>query len=334
MNRETFQINNALNFVNNRTLHVEGQYVLDLVTIGHFAVDLIFSPKILNPKVTLGGPATFVSLAANKLGANVGVISKVGKDFHKYSAWLRENNVNLSWVQIAEDAFTTSFVLTYNGDQRKLQLKNKAPPITIKDIPISLRAKAIHVAPIANELSTDTIRKLRNKTPLLSIDPQGFLRRFNDTGVMRLKRLNNISFLKQCDVFKSSIQEIEMITGTGKLGASVKKISECGVRIVLVTMGRKGVLAHFGEKFYHIPACKPKILKDPTGAGDVFIGAFLAEYIHGRDPLWCCCVGSAAASFVIEEVGSQRFGGKNEVYERATKIYEKRIKPLPQSTVV
>jgi len=210
MNRETFQINNALNFVNNRTLHVEGQYVLDLVTIGHFAVDLIFSPKILNPKVTLGGPATFVSLAANKLGANVGVISKVGKDFHKYSAWLRENNINLSWVQIAEDAFTTSFVLTYNGDQRKLQLKNKAPPITIKDIP--------------NELSTDTIRKLRNKTPLLSIDPQGFLRRFNDTGVMRLKRLNNISFLKQCDVFKSSIQEIEMITGTGKLGASLKNL--------------------------------------------------------------------------------------------------------------
>ncbi|MFQ6068338.1 MAG: carbohydrate kinase family protein [Candidatus Bathyarchaeia archaeon] len=308
--------------------------MFDLVTIGHFVLDLIISPKISCPKVTLGGPATFVSLAAKKLGAKVGVVSKVGGDFQKHLPWLRRNGVNLSYVQVVENAFTTRFVLTYDDGNRKLQLKKKAPQIAIKDVPASLHARAIHVAPVANEFSTEMIQKLRSKTSLLSIDPQGFLREFDRIGSMKLKRLGDMSFLKQCDVFKSSLQEIRIITGHSKPEASIKTIREYGVKIVLVTLGKKGILANLGEEFYHIPACKPRILKDSTGAGDVFIGAFLAEYLKGKEPLWCCCVGSAAASFVIEDVGSQRFGEEDKVYERATKIYEKGIKPLPHDTIV
>lgn len=307
--------------------------MLDLITIGHFVLDLIISPRIACPKLTLGGPPTFVSLAANKLCCKVGVVSKVGEDFRKHLVWLHTNKVDLSNVQIVEDASTTRFVITYNNGDRLLQLKNKAPKISLKDIPISLRAKAIHVAPIANELSINTIRKLRTRTQLLSIDPQGFLREFDETGSMKPKRLGDLSFLEHCDVFKLSIQEIKMITRHAQLGASIKQISKCGVKIVLVTLGKKGILAYFGKEFYFIPACKPTTLKDSTGAGDVFIGAFLAEYVQGREPLWCCCTGSAAASFVIEDVGPGRFGEKAEVYERATEIYKKGIKPLPQDSV-
>ena len=253
----------------------------------------------------------------------------MGKDFEKSLLWLQENNIDLSQVQVVKNASTTCFVLTYSNGNRKLQLKNMAPQIVLKDIPFSLKAKVIHIAPVANELSVDVIRQLRKKTPLLSIDPQGFLREFDKAGNVRLKRLSDVNFLQQCDVFKSSIEEAKMAAGHPNLRDSMKKIRKCGVKIVLATMGKSGIVAHLGEEFYHIPACKPKMLKDPTGAGDVFVGAFLAEYIRGKEPLWCCCVGSAAASFIVEEIGSQRFGGKNEVYERATKIYEKEIKPLP-----
>jgi sugar/nucleoside kinase (ribokinase family) len=65
---------------------------------------------------------------------------------------------------------------------------------------------------------------------------------------------------------------------------------------------------------------------DPTGAGDVFIGAFLAEYIRTKDPVWCACVGSASASFVVEGIGPERFGERQETYERAKEIYEKQLK--------
>jgi sugar/nucleoside kinase (ribokinase family) len=276
----------------------------------------------------LGGPAAFVSLAASKLGARVSVISKVGGDFHRRLAWLQENNVDVSHVHVVEDALTTSFILTYTDGGRRLQMKNKAPPIGLEDVPTSMRAKAIHVAPVAGELPTEIIPKLKERTAILSIDPQGFLREFDHEGRARLRGLEDTSFLQHCDVFKSSLQEVKALTGHSKLAASMDKIREWGLETVLVTMGKRGTLACFADEFYHVPACKPKVVRDPTGAGDAFMGGFLAEYTRGREPIWCCCVGSATASFVVEEVGSRRFGGKTEVYERATEIYEEDIKPL------
>ena len=66
--------------------------------------------------------------------------------------------------------------------------------------------------------------------------------------------------------------------------------------------------------------------RDPTGAGDAFIGAFLAEYVSGKDPEWCSCVGSAASSFVVEGIGPAEFGEKEETYLRARQIYGKELK--------
>jgi sugar/nucleoside kinase (ribokinase family) len=281
----------------------------------------------------VGGPPTFVSLVANKLGARVGVVSKVGEDFRRHVTWLRENNVDLSHVQILNDACTTRFILTYNHGKRKLQLRRKAPQLVLQDIPTSLRTKAVHIAPVANELSPELIQELKGRASLLSLDPQGFLREFDAHGNVKPKKPGDLSFLHDCDVFKSSVKELKTMTGSVKIGASMRKIRNYGPKIILITMGRRGVLAHVDEAFYHIPACRPSILRDPTGAGDAFVGAFLAEYLRETEPLWCCCVGSAAASFVVEEVGPQRFGEKIEVYRRAKKIYEQGIKPLPQDAV-
>jgi sugar/nucleoside kinase (ribokinase family) len=305
----------------------------DIVTVGHFVMDLINSPRITQPRTSLGGPPAFVSLAASKLGVRVGVISKVGSDFQKSLAWLRKNNVDVSHVRVVEDAFTTSFVLTYSDRGRRLRLGSKAPQIELSDIPASLHAEAIHVAPVAGELSTEIIPKLKEKTRVLSIDPQGLLRGFDEAGRVRLNALGDAGFLRYCDIFKSSLQEARVLTGHSKPAAVLTKIREYGVNTILVTMGKKGALACLGDKAYHIPACEPKVFKDATGAGDAFMGGFLAEYTRGREPLWCCCVGSAAASFVVEEVGSKRFGERSEVYERATEIYEKGIKPIPQGAL-
>lgn len=308
--------------------------MLDIVTIGHFVVDLIVSPRITGSKVTVGGPPTYVSLAAAQLGAKVGVVSKVGEDFRRHVAWLLENNVDLSHLQILGDASTTRFILSYRQGKRKLQLRRKAPQIIPKDVPASLRAKAIHVAPVANELSPELIRHVRSRASLLSLDPQGFLREFDKEGNVKLRKLDDLGFLHYCDVFKSSVQELKAMTGDSKVGVAMKKIRDYGAQIILITMGGRGAWAYLGDAFYHVPACKPRIVRDPTGAGDAFAGAFLAEYLRGTEPVWCCCVGSAAASFVVEEVGPHRFGEKKEVYDRARKIYERGIKPLPQDAVV
>jgi len=298
--------------------------MFDIVTVGHFAIDLISSPKITTPKPTLGGPPTYVSVSARKLDARVSVISKVGEDFSsRHIAWLNANGVDLSGLKGVKGASTTRFILKYTNWKRQFQLKSRAPPILPEDVPTSLQAKAIHVAPIANEISQNLVDKLRTLTNLLSLDPQGFVREFDTKGNTRLKRWDDQQVLEQIDIYKSSSREIRMVTGLADLRLAMEKIQGYGARVVIVTREMKGSKLLFDGKFHDIPACKPKIVRDPTGAGDAFIGAFLAEYVRGKDPVWCACVGSASASFVVEGVGPKVFGSKEEIYARASEIYGK-----------
>lgn len=298
--------------------------MFDIVTVGHFAVDLILSPKIPAPEPTLGGAPTYVSLAARKLDAQVSVISKVGEDFSdKYTAMLSANAVDLSGLKKVKGALTTKFIVLYNDWKRELQLENQAPPILPHDIPSFLRSKAIHIAPIANEISLEVIERLRTKTNILSLDPQGFVRRFDRRGKMRLEKWGDTVVLKQIDLYKSSSNEIVMATGLADIHSAMKAIHRYGAKIVIVTRGREGSILFFEDRFYDLPACEPRVVKDPTGAGDAFIGAFLAEYTKGKEPVWCACVGSAASSFVIEGTGPVAFGNKEETYSRAADTYDK-----------
>jgi len=298
--------------------------MFDLVTIGHFAIDLIQAQKILDSAPTLGGPPTYVSLAASQLNSKVSVVSKVGEDFpSNYISWLKAKEVDLSGLKIVKGASTTSFFLRYENGKRRLQLKSRAPPIFSEDIPASTTAKAIHVAPIANEMSLNVIKKLRTLTNILSLDPQGFLREFDKSGNVELREWDGSEVLEQIDIYKSSLREIKIITGLANLRSAMKQIHNIGPKVVLVTKGIMGSTLFFEGTFHDIPSCKPRVTLDSTGAGDTFIGAFLAEYIKGKDPLWCACVGSAASSFVVEGIGPAVFGGKEETYRRANKIYEK-----------
>jgi len=297
----------------------------DVVTVGHFAIDTINSPKITPAQTTLGGSPTYVSVAAAKLGADVSVVSKVGKDFpNKYLDWLRSNHVDLSGLKRTTSGVTTRFVLQYQRNwKRKLQLRSLAPSIHANDIPDSLQAQAIHVAPIANELSTEVVQKLRKLTRILSLDPQGFTRDFDGRGNVRLKHWEERTVLELIDVYKSSQDEIRMVTGITDIKRAARRIQNYGAKIVIITRGLHGSALLFQNAFYNLPACSSQVLIDPTGAGDAYIGAFLAEYVDGRDPRWCACVGAAAASFIVEGIGSERFGNKEETYARARRIYQK-----------
>lgn len=306
---------------------MSGAEAFDVVTVGHLAIDTIFSPSITRPRNRLGGSPTYVSVTAAKLGAKVSLISKVGDDFSdEYLKWLQNNDVDLSGLKRVANTSTTRFVLEYGIWKRKLRLEARAPTISHTDIPNSLRAKIAHVAPIANEISRGVITKLRRSAEILSLDPQGFTRSFDKKGEVRLKRWKDFSALAQIDVFKSTIKEVQIITGAQDLRLAMQTIRGYGINIVLVTRGMRGATLLFDNRSYEIPAYKSRHVVDPTGAGDAFIGAFLAEHLRVKDASWSACVGSAAASFVVEGVGPERFGEKHEVYERAEGIYEKAVR--------
>lgn len=298
----------------------------DITVAGHFAIDTIRLPNIPHPFVMLGGSVAYVSLVAKRLEANVQVISRIGGDFPQaYTWWLKQENIDLSGVVKYDSETTTRFALEYSDDlsERTLKLKSRALPLELKDLPANLNAKAIHVAPIAGEIAVDLVEHLRGCTDVLSLDPQGMLRRFDSTGNASGCSLFDMRLLELVDVYKSSADEICVLTGQSELEEAIKIVHKHGVKTVIVTIGGKGAMLSVEKTVYNIPACQPNAFVDPTGAGDAFIGGFLIEFVRAKDSFWCACVGSAAASFVVESLGLTCLGTKEEIYERANVIYEK-----------
>ncbi len=303
--------------------------LFDITSVGHLTVDTISTPKRSKPFASLGGSAAYTSCAARSLDMTASIISRVGGDFPvHYWASIERIGVDLSRVLETEAAETTSFRITYNRDfsRRKLQVVSKAPPITTKDLHDCAKAKIIHVAPVTDEISLKVMEKLRKNANWISLDPQGLVRSFDREGNLTLDSLLDKKILKLIDVYKSTRREIECTTGIADLKSAMSSIRDCGVRIVLVTLGSEGALLSTEENTWKIPAYSPVRVVDPTGAGDVFVGAFLAESMRSRNAIWCACVGSAAASLSVEVSGPANRTDKVETYRRASTLYEKQNK--------
>ena len=302
----------------------------DIAVVGHFAIDSIRLPSRSAPFVVLGGSVTYVSFVTKRLDATVSIISKVGGDFPEaYIWWLGEEGIDLSGVTKLANEQTTHFELGYSKDlsNRTMKLKSKASPISVNELPRSLSAKAVHVAPIAGEISYEVIEQLKGCAEVLSLDPQGLLRRFGKSGRVMSRSKVDQRLFSLINIYKSSLDEISILTGHVDLEPAINAIHDLGVKTVIVTLGAKGAVLSVEKTIYKIPACKSRVLVDPTGAGDAFIGGFLTEYIRQKDSFWGACVGSAAASLVVEGIGPTFFGEKEEIYRRARSVYEKEIKP-------
>ena len=255
---------------------------VDVAVIGHFSIDTILLPSRTAPFVVLGGSVTYTSFAAKRLGATTAIISKVGGNFPEaYLWWLRQEGIDLSGVIKRADEPTTSFELNYNADLfgRTLKLKSKGAPINLADLPADLHAKAVHIAPIDNEVSFEVVEHLKHYADILSLDPQGLLRSFDEAGNVTENASVDKRIFGLINIYKSSQNEIHALTGQSELKPAIKAIHDFGVETVIVTMGAKGSVLSVEGAQYNIAACPSQVVVDPTGAGDVFVGGFLTEYL-------------------------------------------------------
>jgi ribokinase len=72
--------------------------------------------------------------------------------------------------------------------------------------------------------------------------------------------------------------------------------------VPIVTLAERGSVLLDRDRLYKVPAFRTKAI-DPTGAGDVYAGAFLVEYARTSDIVESALFASAAASVMVEQVG-------------------------------
>jgi sugar/nucleoside kinase (ribokinase family) len=280
--------------------------VYDFLVVGHLAIDEVYIGNRV--RIGIGGSSYYCGFNLSLLGWRVCVISKIGFDFNPYLS--RVKNLDLSLVKISSKP-TTRYRIVYNSKyDRSLKLISKCENISVFDIPSELKVRAIHICPIANEVDIDAIYKLKELNGVLSIDVQGLLRSFRIDGEVYLRKPRNIlNVVRDIDILKADQLEIKAILNSLK---DIYKLFDVGVKIVIVTKGSRGVTVYTPKQTINIPAPKLYRVKDPTGAGDVFMAGFLNGYLNGIGIYESALYGIASALSIIKKFRN-RFIKLNEV---------------------
>ena len=288
----------------------------DLAVVGHIVRDRISRDGRVH-SVTLGGSCIYSGLAARALDASVVLVSKVGEDFtRKEFAWIAKRGISIKNIQTSNSP-TTCFSINYREAQRTLHVTRRCDPLSSSNLEGFPETLAVHIGSVLDEIPEKLAIALTKRDCVVSLEAQGYTRQVSSKGVVHSKRWNNIRLLKNIEVLKVSENELRAITGDD---IAPRRLSKLGPEIVLITKGPMGtVVWSRTEGVYKVPAY-PTNIRDPTGAGDAFVGGFLFSWIRTDELLWSCAVGSAIASFVVEGFGPSNFGSPRQIKRRAQKI--------------
>lgn len=87
-----------------------------------------------------------------------------------------------------------------------------------------------------------------------------------------------ISALKQADILKFSLEELELLTNKKDILEALKKLLN-DKQIAVITLGSDGSMLYKDRKLIKVPTIKVKPI-DTTGAGDAFYSYFLASLVN------------------------------------------------------
>ena len=269
-----------------------------------------------------GGSALYSSLAAAYLGARVSIYSSIGRDYPRNVLSLIENRgIDVSGVNKLQ-GFTTRFKISYLADSRKLELIHPGKKIKPRNTPDSL--PAIHLGPVFLEVGLDMLHYARHNSKFLSLDVQGLLRTEGPKGFVCLARKGIDQFLSECNLVKATEDEARVIAPAPTIVATARRLLHKGPQYLIITRGRSGSLLVEKEGgALYIPSVPEARVVDLTGAGDIFVGSWLATFLSVRDALWAGAVGAAFASLSVRGFGASKFRfAREELFRRASWAYK------------
>jgi sugar/nucleoside kinase (ribokinase family) len=289
-----------------------------LTVVGHVALDRVVTDH--EDRTQIGGPPSYVSLISRTLGLDIRTATKVGDDLPDWLAeHIRQLGINLQ-DKIVEGAQTTKFILDYRRPSRRLFIESVCEEISVEDV--GGHHDAVLISPIVGEVPRQAAYKL-SEAEVVALDPQGYVREIKDNGSVVPRPWLDIGLLKKVSIYKSSARELELVTGSADTWQGLEEVRKLGAEVALATTGSQGAYLMASNVRYHVPAYKVDSVVDPTGAGDVFVGGFLSEYLKGKEAPWCASVGAAAASLVVETEGATIDSPARTVMERAEEIYDR-----------
>lgn len=291
-----------------------------VLIVGSIAFDDLSTPLGDHGRV-IGGSATYAALAASYF-APVQLVGVVGGDFVPELPRLRRKRIDLGGVQIDESGKTFYWSGVYHDDftgrttrATELNVFANFNPILP---PAYSRARMVLLANIQPELQHRVLDQMTGR-PFVAADTMNL---WINCARKELDRL-----LPRLDLFVLNEEEAEMLTGKRNLILAGQELRRRGPKSVLIKKGPHGSSLFHKDGYFTLPAFPVTELRDPTGAGDSYIGALMGSLAaaHKTDfnALKSAIVdATAVGSLAVESLGPDRLeaAGKATLRRRREQI--------------
>jgi sugar/nucleoside kinase (ribokinase family) len=296
----------------------------DLVAIGNPVYDFISTPATSSNQPILSGCSTNVCFSAKRLGvANMALVGNIGADFSDdFHSVMRRHGIEV--ISTGTRGRTTGFMIrNYESGERSLRLISDGGKIPVTRVWSQCQdTRHLVLGPVFQEIDIPEITHLIESTRgSVFLDPQGLIRKVGKDGEVEhfCEREQLRELVQLVDFVKPNALEAQVITGLQDHLESAKRLVEWGAGTAIVTLGAKGsIVCDEGECFL-VPAFET-VAVDPTGAGEFYAGAFLAEFSRTGDLHSSCLYASAAASIAVESSRPSLPLTEEEVRRRAKLI--------------
>jgi hypothetical protein len=241
----------------------DGSNSIDYLIIGHVAKDLMHEGPVI------GGTVAYAGRTAHALGLCVGIVTSTGPD-------LDISSLSDLKIECLPAESSTTFENRYTPKGRQQRLHALAHNIQFNNIPHQWHSShIIHLGPIADEIDLNMIDRFPNK--FVCITPQGWLRRWDEDGIISLAKWHQIKDL--LPAASATVLSLEDLIDNHQ---AVREMAPL-CNILAVTDGANGAQVFWKTKERHIPA--PRVVEvDTTGAGDIFAAAFFTRLYQTKDP--------------------------------------------------
>ncbi len=283
--------------------------------LGIFVVDLTFrSARLPRMGETLigsgfalgpGGKGSNQAVAAARAGAKVSFITKIGDDMFGQlgrQTWEPEGIEAHAAIADVPTGAADIFVDDATGDNAIIVYPGASGTLAPADVEASREAiAAADIFVVQLEQPHDAaLRGLQiarecGKTTVFNPAPAA--------------KPIAPEFFGLCDYIVPNESEAHGLTGievTDEASAeeAAAKLLEAGARTAVLTLGERGAMVRGAAGSASVPAAPSGAVRETTGAGDSFVGAFAAALAEGQDALAAVAFGCAAAGISVTRPGT------------------------------
>ena len=271
-----------------------------VLIVGSIALDSIETPSDKRTNV-IGGSTTYSLIAASRF-SKTSIVGIVGSDFPKEGLKLYETYAdNLEDLKINEGStFRWGGKYHSNWDDRDTLYTDLGVFLDFNPVLSEQNQKRTHIllANIHPELQNSVIEQNKNPNAVIVVDTMNL---WIETTFSELKKV-----LTSSNILLINESESKLLTKRANIENAAEELLGMGPEIVVIKKGSEGAELFSKRETIKIGAFPVKEVIDPTGAGDVFAGTFIAALAEKDSNQTALLKASAMASFSIESFGVDR----------------------------